>query len=103
MTTHIDEWLDRPVFGDKAEAYAKFVLSFKRMPAWMNMAFKPWMGQFKLFCTYKGERYRCTGASRMGDVWLTKDFNRESGYDLRIDVDDCSEWSDGAAIGGATP
>jgi hypothetical protein len=28
----------------------------------------------------------------MGDVWLTKHFERENGYDLRIDIDDCTDW-----------
>jgi hypothetical protein len=28
----------------------------------------------------------------MGDVWLTKHFERENGYDLRIDIDDCADW-----------
>lgn len=47
----------------------------------------------KLFCQYKGKRYRCTGASRMGDVWLAEDFSRDSGYDLRVNVGECSDWS----------
>lgn len=94
---HVDEWLDTPSFpSDEGESYAKFVLMYKRMPAWCQGAFAPWMAKHKLFCTYEGKRYRCTGASRMGDVWLAEDFNRENGYDLRVDVGKCSEW-------GATP
>lgn len=88
---HVDDWLDHPTFDEK-EAYAKFVLDYKRMPAWKNIAYAKWMEQFKLFCTYEGVRYRCTGASRMGDVWLRKDFNNPTGYDLRVNVDNCTEW-----------
>ena len=36
---------------------------------------------------------RCTGASRLGDVWLTSDFNQEMGYEKRVDVEECSNWS----------
>ena len=92
--THIDDWLDMPSMPGEPEAYAKFVLMFKRMPAWCQSAFQPWMSQHKLFCTRKGRRYRVTGASRMGDVWLAQDFKREHGYDLRVSVDECSDWSD---------
>ena len=51
------------------------------------------MQNFKLFCTHSGTRYRCTGASRMGDVWLAKDVKRDTGYDLRVDVTECSDWA----------
>jgi hypothetical protein len=96
--THIDEWLDTPTF-DKAECYAKFVIEYFRRPAWQKLAFATWMQQHRLFCTYEGMRYRCIGASRMGDVWLTADFDRENGYDKRVDVAACSEWSAQAASG----
>ena len=90
---HVDDWLDTPTL-DEYENYAKFVLDYKRLPAFKQLAYAEWMSQFKLFCTYKGARYRCTGASRLGDIWLTKNFARENGYEHRVDVDDCSEWSD---------
>ena len=90
---HVDEWLDTPSWKDEGENYAKFVLDYKRMPAWKHGAYAKYMEPFKLFCTYQGTRYRCTGASRMGDVWLASDFNRESGYDHRVDVEHCSQWS----------
>lgn len=92
---HIDEWLDKfkqskPPGG---EMYARFVLEHYRMPAWKQNGYAEWTSQFKLFCTYKGERYRVTGASRLGDIWLARDLNREAGYDLRVNVDECSGWS----------
>ena len=92
--THIDDWLDTPsMFSNPGECYAKFVLEYKRMPAWKIMAFRDHMKQFKLFCTYKdGKRYRVNGASRMGDVWLQSDFTIENGYDLRVDLKDCRDW-----------
>lgn len=92
MVEHVDDWLDSPTLVDEGEIYAKFVLDFKRMPAWKQVAYAPWMGQFRLYCTYHGKRYRCTGASRLGDVWLATDHDREQGYDLRVNVSYCSDW-----------
>lgn len=92
--THIDDWITNPIHRNEGEKYAKFVLTYFRYPAWAKGDFRQWMGQFKLFCTYQGKRYRVTGASRMGDVWLAEDLNRESGYDLRVDVAECCEWGE---------
>lgn len=91
---HVDDWLDTPNFHHCiGEDYAKFVLDYHRWPAWKQQAYHQWMRHYKLFCTYEGQRYRCIGASRMGDVWLTSNFDREYGYDLRVDVEKCSDWS----------
>ena len=89
---HVDEFIDTQ-FGE--EVYARFVLNYFRMPATLKMDFKSFMSQFELYCNYEGRMYRCTGASRLGDVWLAKDFTRHTGYDLRVDVEECSEWHDG--------
>lgn len=86
--THIDDWLDDPATGP---AYAKEWLEHFRRPE-MDKNYE-WLNERKLFCTYKdGRRYRCIGCSRMGDVWLTEHFERENGYDLRIDIADCTDW-----------
>lgn len=93
---HIDEWVDDPcpiTDGNQGERYAKWFFVWKRMPAWMQSSLAEFYNDAKLFCQYKGKKYRCTGASRMGDVWLTSDFSQDQGYELRVDVDDCSEWS----------
>lgn len=73
--------------------YARFFFLLARLPAVMQFAFGPWISQFKLFCTFQGQRYRVTGASRLGDVWLALDFGRSIGYDKRVDVEQCSNWS----------
>jgi hypothetical protein len=91
---HIDEWLEIPSRLYDNEAYAKFILTYFRYSAWMIHAFHPWMKQFKLFCTYNNERYRVTGASRLGDIWLTKNPDQDVGYSLRVFVDECSNWTD---------
>lgn len=85
---HVDEWIDSP----GTDAYASWMLSWFRMPAVLQMKCRAIMRDHKLFCFYEGERWRVTGASRMGDVWLARDVNRETGYDMRVDVELCSGW-----------
>lgn len=87
---HIDDWLDTPA-KDEGEKWAKEFLEHCRRPA-IDKDYT-WIAENPLFCTYKGERWRVLGASRLGDVWLTKHFERVNGYDIRPDVDDCSDWS----------
>lgn len=78
----------------EGEDYARFVLNFFRMPATLQFAFEPfYLEQYKLFCVYKGEKHRVIGASRLGDIWLTKDFTQNHGYLLRVDLSECSNWS----------
>lgn len=88
--THVDDWLDTPP-KDAGEKIAKEFLEHFRRPAMEQD--KNWLQANPLFCTYAGKRYRCIGASRLGDVWLTADFQRTHGYDMRIDIDGCSDWS----------
>ena len=87
---HVDEFIDS---GFRKDTYARWVLNHFRLPAVLKMDFHDYMKDHKLFCQYERKKYRCTGASRMGDVWLSEDFNRESGYELRVDVEKCTEWS----------
>ena len=94
---HVDEFIENS-FADmrngRKNAYARFVLNYFRLPATLIDDFHPFMRQHKLFCTYEGRRYRCTGASRLGDVWLAKDASQERGYSERVDVEKCTDWSD---------
>ncbi len=53
----------------------------------------PFMKDHRLFCTFEARRYRVTGASRLGDVWLTTNFEQDTGYERRVDVALCSVWS----------
>lgn len=87
--THIDNFID----NSEEDVYARWFFFLHRLPAIMQMEFSEFIRPLKLFCDYKGKKYRCTGASRLGDVWLAKDFYREIGYDLRVNVDECSRWS----------
>ena len=87
---HIDDWLNAPT-ADSAENMAKEFLEHCRRPA-IDKDYE-WIESNPLFCTYKDKRWRVLGASRLGDVWLTKHFERVNGYDLRVDVVGCSAWS----------
>jgi len=92
---HIDEWLDNhaPELTE-GETYARWWFEQFRWEAWRKSLYQPIMSRFKLSCIYKGEPYRVTGCSRLGDVWLARDFNREFGYDHRVCVTDCTKWSE---------
>lgn len=93
---HIDDWLkhEEYVKAPPEVLYAMFFFELHRFPAWWTNRYHKILDDIQLYCTYKdGNRYRVTGCSRLGDVWLARDFNRTSGYDLRVAVDDCSEWS----------
>jgi len=86
---HIDDFIKDP----QQDAYARWVLFHTRLPAHLSASFRKFMVEYKLFCTYAGKRYRVTGGSRMGDVWLNSDLDNDSGYDLRVDVVHCANWS----------
>jgi hypothetical protein len=87
---HVDDFI-----GDylNPEKYARWFFFLHRLPAIDKSVFSEWIDQYKLFCDYEGNRYRVTGASRLGDIWLAKDLKRDIGYDLRVDLNKCSKWS----------
>lgn len=94
---HVDDFIDEPS-GTPGERYAKFFFAMFRWPALLKATLREQLKPFKLYCTWGGipggqTRFRVTGCSRMGDVWLSNDFDRGCGYDHRVDVDECSEWS----------
>lgn len=81
--------------GDREEAYARFVLMYFTLSATLQHLFKPFMENHKLFCTYKEKRMRVTGASRLGDIWLSHTLIGEpkDRYDLRVCVSECTAFS----------
>lgn len=86
---HVYDWLDLPA-TDENERLAK---------EWLEQFVKPainkdhdWMDARALYCKYRGEIYRCVGASRMGDVWLTSKLTNPDGYEKRVCVEELSEW-----------
>ncbi|MFD2207180.1 hypothetical protein [Kiloniella antarctica] len=95
--THVDDFIDYGNISergreDRNASYARWVLAQFRFPASLRMSVDEFVLQHKLFCNFEGKRYRVTGASRMGDIWLTDNFNQSQGYQKRVAVDDCSNW-----------
>lgn len=93
-TTHVYDWIEQATCSeDENERYAAFFLHHKTLSATFQTAFRPYVKEYKLFCTYGGKRYRVTGASRFGDVWLIADIEKDQGYSIRVNIDNCSQWS----------
>jgi hypothetical protein len=90
--THVDTFIDDFMPCPTDVAYAKWFLFLYRLSAVYKQMWAPQIKQYKLFADYKGKQYRVTGCSRMGDVWLSSDFTREIGYELRVVVDELSNW-----------
>ena len=86
---HIDDFID----DRHSDDYAAWIFTHFRLPANLRARFDKFMQDRKLFCTCDGTRYAVIGASHFGDIWLTADFNRDFGYDRRVAVALCSEWS----------
>ena len=87
---HIDDFID----DFQEPKYPRWFFHLHRLPAILQADFSEWMKEYKLFCDYKGHQYRVTGCSRMGDVWITNNFERDCGYDKRVDVTECLNWRD---------
>lgn len=85
---HVDDFIG----AHDTDPYASFVLNYFRHSAVLHMKLAPFMRGHHLYCTHEGKRYRVTGASRLGDVWLARDFKRDLGYEHRVDVAECSAW-----------
>jgi hypothetical protein len=84
---HVDDF----IYSFDADPYASWFFHFARLPAVLKAKFAPFFNA-NLFCDYEGKRYRVTGASRLGDVWLARNLDQDDGYDLRVDVEGCSNW-----------
>ncbi len=85
---HIDDFIDDP----RTDKYASWFFQLHRFPAALQFKFAEFIKNIELYCDYKGDRYRVTGCSRLGDVWLAKDFAQTNGYDLRVNIEDCNNF-----------
>ena len=78
------------------EEYARWILSHYTLSAMCKMAFDQFMKSKLLFGMYEGKKYRISGASRLGDIWLHSELNpakAKAFYEKRVCVDDISNWS----------
>lgn len=83
---HVDEFIQGP-----GNAYARLWFRIFRRPE-VDKADRI-HEEFKLFATYENERFRVTGCSRLGDVWLNSDLDANFGYTLRVNVADLKNFS----------
>lgn len=72
--------------------YARYVLSTFDVPATLYLDVQQHINKNKLFAVYKGEKYRVVGLSRLGDVWLTNNFE-STHYTKRVNITDLSHFS----------
>lgn len=90
---HVDEFID----DHQQDAYARWFFMLHRLSAVLQADFREYIAGYQLYCTYgegaEAKRYRVAGCSRLGDVWLTANFNQDVGYQHRVGVQACSQWS----------
>lgn len=93
--THIDDWIEKKIYGNctDKEQYALAFFFLKGMDAVSSGVIKPIMKDHKLFCDYQNKRYRVTGYSIMGDIWLHTNFETDHGYTDKVNIAFCSNWS----------
>lgn len=91
--TSVDSFIDFNRSRDPAVVYARWFFMLQRLPATLKYSFSTQLHDYRLFCIYEGKKYRVTGASRLGDVWLTSNFDQDTGYELRVLLSDCHRWS----------
>lgn len=84
---HIDDWLDDSTTGPPE--LKRWFEAFRKPAMYKDHHF---LNSKVLTCTYQGKRYRCTGCSRLGDVWLNSDMSTTHGYEHRVDIMDCTDW-----------
>ena len=87
-TKHVYDWIIEPT-TDMAELAAK---------EWLDAFCRPelgkdhdWLARYQVTVEWRGKRYICSGASRLGDVWL-KSKDSTNFYDHRVDVTELSNW-----------
>lgn len=90
--THVYDWLAAPSQNAEEKAAKEWLDKFTR-PAYDKYVsgLYDWLAERELSVEWRGQRYICSGASRLGDVWL-KSPGSKSYYDHRVPVDELSNW-----------
>ena len=96
MSTMVDinDWIDDAYvvdpFGDQWVTYAKEW--FKKFLVKAGDKDLKWLLANPLFAQYKGNTVRITGASRLGDVWVTASLKQTNGYQHRVCITELSHF-----------
>lgn len=88
---HIYDWLNLKS-DDVGEIKAREWLNYFTLDVVYKQKNKIAEPNFDVYCMYKGKLYKIMGASRLGDVWLSINHSRRAGYDLRVDIEECSKF-----------
>lgn len=92
----VDLWMDHVPVGKptEGEIAARWLLEFYRLPSWKKFQFEPFVQHLRVTCLYRSRLYYLAGASRLGDVWLSRSRPNSpiGSYMLRVDVRECSTW-----------
>lgn len=85
---HIYDWLELPPANDAEKDAKEWLDKFTRPP---SIKREEWLARYRVTVEWKGKRYTCSGASRMGDVWL-KTEGSANYYDHRVNVEELANW-----------
>ncbi len=88
--THCDDLIHEPTLP----MCARYFLLVHRLPAIDGTVITAYKGSPVCFANYQGQRVRLVMASRFGDVGITRNLKAENGYELRVSMDDLSDFSD---------
>lgn len=91
MTKHCDDYIDDYIDDPAApDALRRFLLR-AREPAHGALNPAPYP---TLYATHEGARVRVVMASRFGDVGITRNLTHETGYQLRVAIEQLSDFSE---------
>ena len=89
---HVYDWLELPSANDAEKAAREWLDKFTLgVMEKYEQGIDKWLARYRVTVEWKGKRYTCSGASRMGDVWL-KTEGSPSFYDHRVNVEELSNW-----------
>jgi hypothetical protein len=89
---HVYDWLAQPSNTDGERDAKEWLDKFCRPVLEKHeQGIDAWLAKYRLTVEWQGQRYTCTGASRLGDVWLKED-GSTSYYDHRVEVEELSNW-----------
>ena len=86
---HVDDFID----DFDSNGYASWFFFLNRLPAILKTKFKDIIKNFELYCTYEDKVYRVVGCSRLGDIWINSDLTKDTVYEYRVNLEECSNWS----------
>lgn len=95
---HVDEFLETTyeLVNRDDLIYPHYLLGIMRLGHYQMSLYRKVIGDKQLFVTFEGKRWQVVGASRLGDIWLTKSTKLDAQYTRRVwlRLDDMTDWSD---------